>query len=229
MNGNFFIKKLSCPVCEISFQTTKLKENKKVNIIKKDTDMCTYFSGENPYFYEINVCPFCGFSFSDKFKQKLNSAQINNFTEVFSQQWKQHDYGGQRDANQAIQTYKIALLSGKTIGLKASALASICLRICWLYRLLENREEEKRFMKFAVEFFEKAYEEEELNNDDENINPAVLVYLLGELNYRLDNYEQTVRWFNIAISKYSKDPDVKKHMTDMIRDRWLEIKDKVIK
>ncbi|WP_217267363.1 DUF2225 domain-containing protein [Thermanaeromonas sp. C210] len=32
--------------------------------IKRDSDLCAYFKGENPYFYEVAVYPHCGYAFT---------------------------------------------------------------------------------------------------------------------------------------------------------------------
>lgn len=226
MDENLFLKNVDCPMCGKPFKTTKVRDS-KIRLIKRDTDLFRQYEGPNPYLYEINVCPECGFSYYDTFKQTLGDNQIERFIQTISQQWTKKDFCGERTAEQAIETYKLALLSSRIIGLKDSVLAGICLRICWLNRMIGNNDEEKKFMKGAVEFFEKAYDKEDLNAS-EGLGPEMVVYLLGELNYRLGSNPDAVRWFNIALSKYNNDPAVKKHTIDMIRDRWIEIKPQVV-
>lgn len=226
MNDELYIKSVKCLACTSVFKTTKVKDS-KVRLLKRDTDFFRYYEGANPYFYEINVCPSCGFAFSDNLKHELNEKQLEKFISAVSHNWRNQDYGDQRDLNQAIETYKLAYLSGQVIGLKASVMAGICLRICWLYRLMENPEEEKRFINGAVGYFTNAYDSEDMTGN-EGMTPEMLVYLLGELNFRLGNGSEAAKWFNIALSKYGRDPSVKKQTIDMVRDRWLEIKDQVV-
>lgn len=212
----------TCPICFIDFKTKRIHE-KKIKVISTDTDFCKYFNGPNPYLYEINVCPNCGFSFTDNINKKISNANMDNFIKVFAPQWSKIDYTGERTVIQAIETYKLAIVCGKIIEMKPSYLAKICLKICWLNRLIENEKEEKRFMKGAVEYFEKAYEVEDFSRSG-SMEPELVVFLLGELNYRIGNNEETKKWFNIGISKYSKSVSVKKHVIETMRDRWLEIK-----
>ena len=45
-----------------------------------------------------------------------------------------------------------------------------------------------------------------------------LAYLIGELNRRLGNKEDALKWFNVVIS----DPDLKfnKGLENLVRDQW---------
>ena len=225
MNENFYSKKLICPICKSHFQTTKIK-SEKVKIERKDTDLFRYFKSENPYFYEINVCPSCGFSYSDNFNQELDTAAIGKFLKTVSLQWKKQDYTGKRNVTQAIETYKLALLTAQTIDLNENIIASILLRISWLNRLIGNSNEEKRFMKGAVDFFEKTYSTSMLHSD-KSMSSEMMVYLLGELNYRLGQYDESIKWFNIGITKYARSPYAKKQTIDMMRNRWMDIKEEM--
>lgn len=227
MDVIYYNHSCTCPVCEINFNTKKIHE-KKINVLKKDTDFCKYFEGPNPYFYEINVCPNCGFSFSDNLTKKLTPTNIDNFVKVFAPQWNRIDYTGERDINKAIETFKLAIICGQLIEMKPSSLAKIALKICWLYRINQDKKQELKFAKGAVELFEKAFETEDFNRSD-SMGPEAIVYMLGELNYRIGNFEETKKWFNIGLSKYGKSTSAKKQIIDAMRDRWLEIKAEVSK
>jgi uncharacterized protein (DUF2225 family) len=222
MSERLYNKNVVCPICQNKFETAKVR-HEWIRVLKRDTDLQEYFKEENPYFYEINVCPGCGFSFSDNFNEKLSDAQIDRFKKAVSNQWKKADYGGERDANEGIEVYKLALLSAQVLGLKNSTIAGILLRICWLNRILGNHAEEKRFMGGAAEFYEKAYEMEDADTG-ESLRPEIILYLLGELNYRLGKNPEAVKWFSSAISKCNSDPSVKPRTVNMIRDRWMDIK-----
>lgn len=220
-----YAKKIKCPVCGSTFEATKLKAS-KLRAVKKDTDMFRYYNGENPYFYEINVCPKCGFAFSDNFKENLNEFHIERFKKLITSHWEMKNYGGKRDVEKGLETYKLALLSAQVMELKSSIIAGILLHICWLNRLMNNSEEEQRFMKGAIESYKKAFEVEDLEGG-KSISPEIVIYLLGELNYRIGNFAESAKWFNLAISKYGNNPAVKKQTINMIRDRWMDIREEM--
>jgi len=225
MDEIFYNHNCTCPICAIDFKTKRIHEN-KIIILKLDSDYCEYFQGPNPYFYEINVCPNCGFSFTDNLNKKLSANNIDNFIKVFASQSNRINYTGERNLVQAIETYKLGIICGQIIEMKPSYLAKICLKICWLYRINQDIKEELKFIKGAVDFFEKAYETEDFNRSD-SMEPEMIVYLLGDLNYRYGNYEETKKWFNIGISKYGNSAVAKKQIIQKMRDRWFEIKTEV--
>lgn len=225
MDDKYYNKAVICPVCNNHFKSIKVKQS-MLHLIKRDTDLCMHYEGVNPYYYEINVCPECGFSFSDHFDKELSDGEKGRFLNTITAHWKKQNLCGQRSFEQAVEAFKMALLCGQVIKLKESNLAGICLRLCWLYREKGIVEEEKRFMKAAAEFYEKAYEIGD-PSDGKDTRPEIIVYLLGELNFRLGEFKEAVKWFNLGISKYSRSPEVKKQTADMIRDRWLEIKDRI--
>ena len=225
MNPDLYLRTTTCPLCSNEFKTVKVKHD-GIRLLRRDSDLCEYYKKENPYFYEINVCPKCGFSFSDRFKDGLTDTQKEKFIKTISLHWKKTDYCGERTIEEAIEAFKLALLSGQTIGIKNSTLAGLCLRISWLYRLLHNKEEEERFMKSSIKAYEKAYELEDTNRGGD-ISPEIMLYLLGELNFRIGNISDSSKWFSYAIAKCNSDSLINPQIDKMIRDRWIEIKDEI--
>ena len=68
-----------------------------------------------------------------------------------------------KDIDQAIETYKMAITSSEITGEKSSKLAGLCLRLSWLFRIKEDREEELRFMRWSTELYGKAYQWEDFD------------------------------------------------------------------
>ncbi len=58
-----------------------------------------------------------------------------------------------------------------------------------------NHNDEKRFLRFALQAYIRVYEVEgvELNN-------AKLMYLIGELNRRIGEWNDAVRWFSRVVN-----------------------------
>ena len=83
------------------------------------------------------------------------------------------------------------------INLPDSTKAMISLKIAWMNRLLDNSTQETLFLKQALEGFNDAYINEifpiyGLQRDS-------LMYLLGELNRKLGNYQNALLWFSKTI------------------------------
>ncbi len=219
------VKGIVCPLCQTKFNTTKVKTT-KLRMTDRDTDFCTYYKDINPYFYEINVCPECGFAFSDSYTHSIMDEKADQFKKEISSKWIRRDFGGVRDMDQAIETFKMAITSGEITGAKHSRLAGLCLRLCWLYRMKGDKDEELRFMRWSVKLYEKAYQLEDFSGE-KSMDIGTVLYLLGELNYRLGEYESASKWFNIAITKLTNAPEVSASKMAMIRDRWQDIREDI--
>jgi uncharacterized protein (DUF2225 family) len=227
MNEALYNKAYTCPVCGNHFNSSKVK-SEYAKVERADTDLFKYYAGNNPYLYEIKVCPGCGFSFAENFHKEVSPVHKKSFLEKVSMNWNKHDYCGERDIEQAIETFKLALLSGQMVEMKSSVLGGICHRIACLYRMCGNSTEEDRFLSGAVQFYTQAYSVEDFQGAD-SVKPEIIVYLLGELSFRIKDYRQSARWFELAITKYCRDPQIKKGVENMIRSRWMDVKDEIVK
>ncbi|KPU43320.1 hypothetical protein OXPF_27610 [Oxobacter pfennigii] len=222
MSQYLYKKEFTCPVCENKFQSSVVR-NSMVRLAKRDTDLFRYYKNINPYYYEIKVCPRCGFAFSEHSTLGLDYEVKKNFYNSVSKHWNSVDYCGERSLKEAIATFKLALLAAQITNEKLSVRGNYCLRLCWLNRLDENHEEEMRFMKSAFSAFEESYQTED-NKGIKVMKPEVMLYMLGELSFRLQNYADTKKWFSIALGECTKNPFIDAKIKDIIRDRWMDIK-----
>ena len=111
--------------------------------------------------------------------------------------WKPREYPDILDEKLAIERYKLALLNAVLIDLPDSTKGMISLKIAWMNRLLDNSTQETLFLRQALEGFNNAYINEifpiyGLQRDS-------LMYLLGELNRKLGNYQDALLWFSKTI------------------------------
>lgn len=225
VNEYLYNKEFICPICNNQFKSSVVRLS-MLRLEKKDSDLCKYFKNENPYFYEIKICPNCGFSFSDHSKTNLNDEIKRNFYQMVTKQWDSRDYCGQRSIQEAIITFKLALLTAEIINESLAVKGNYCLKLCWLNRIAGNKDEELRFMRSAVSAFEKSYSTEDIKEAG-IVQPDVLIYILGELNFRLKNYKDARKWFGIAIGLCSRNPLMDNKSKNLIRDRWMDIKQEV--
>ena len=211
--------KVKCPCCESEFETSRVRPSFK-KVIRTDTDFCAYFKDVNPDYYVVRVCPYCGFSFTENFSPQLSVKQKRAYLDRIGSKWQGgRDYSGERDAAMAMETYKLALLSAQAVGEKDRVVAALLHHIAWLHRYEGREEEERRFLQYALEAYIRVYETEQ-----ETISSARLLYLIGELNRRLGNYHEAVRWFSRVVN----DPAIMDAaMIRAAREQWQAIREQM--
>ncbi|WP_276354014.1 DUF2225 domain-containing protein [Cohnella caldifontis] len=185
--------KVTCACCETEFKTSRVRPSLK-RAVRSDSDFCSYFKSVNPDYYVVRVCPFCGFASTENFADQMNGKQKAAYYEKIGNHWIAKDYGGERTEQEAMECYKLALLTAQAVDENIRVIAGILHHIAWLYRYQQNTTQENRFLAFALDAYVKVFEQE---RDGSN---ARLMYLIGELNRRLGNYNDAVRWFSRVIN-----------------------------
>jgi uncharacterized protein len=216
MEDALYDKTIPCAYCNTSFHTKRVKIS-RIKAVKRDSDFCTYFAGDNPMYYEYNICPHCGFAFTDSFSpvRGLKRAQLK---EQYLDKIVVPDACGLRNLEDAIKGYKLSLLCASIVDEKTFIKANICLRIAWFNRYKGDLTEENRFMQHAAEMYEQIYQTESL--DQVPMEEPKLLYLIAELHARLGHYNLTRSWFSYLLMAEQIDAKWK----SMARDRWFEIK-----
>jgi len=186
--------KAKCIHCEYEFQTSRVRPSFK-KATGTDTDFYVKYKDINPEYYVVRVCPFCGFSTTENFSDKLPPAKKSEFELRVRVNWTFRDYGGQRSWADALHAYKLALLCAQIKEEKDRVIAGLLHHIAWLFREKGDTAQERRFLEYALESYIKVYETEGMD-----INNARLMYLIGELNRRLGNYHEAVKWFSRVIN-----------------------------
>ncbi|WP_102346599.1 DUF2225 domain-containing protein [Bacillus sp. Marseille-P3661] len=216
-------RSIKCLLCEFTFKTKKVRSKFK-RAGELDTDFFTDYLQEdaNPLLYYINVCPSCGYAFSDEASTYFLPGVKEKLFDNITRRWRgQSHYGDVRSNKTAIDSYKLAILSGSLKNEKPLAMAGILLRLSWIYRIEQNLDQEKRFLRHAVEAFEKSYYEGDLKNS--KLSTIRLLYLMGELYRKLDNPNKAIVYFSKVISL--KNQTKEKKFVEMAHDRWFQIRE----
>lgn len=196
ITNHLFDKQVICPVCDSHFKTKTVK-SKSPRVVSKDSDFFVRYSVANPYFYDVWICNSCGYAAMKSDFEKLKSHKKDLVLSNVTPKWKPREYPDILDEKLAIERYKLALLNAVLINLPDSTKAMISLKIAWMNRLLDNRDQENLFLKQALDGFNDAYMKEifpiyGLQRDS-------LMYLLGELNRRLGNDQDALLWYSRTI------------------------------
>jgi uncharacterized protein (DUF2225 family) len=214
-----FTVKINCTYCEVEFQTSRVRPSFKKSI-KTDADFGVHFKDINPDYYVVRVCPFCGLATTENSTETISKDQKRAFEEKVKQNWSMKDYSGERTWEEAMQTYKLALVCAQAKGEKERIIAGILHHIAWLYREKEDVEQETRFLRFALNAYIQVYETE-----GASLNNARLMYLIGELHRRLGEYNEAVKWFARVVND-KKIMDAS--MIKASRDQWQTTREDMI-
>jgi len=214
---SFYEKKLTCIYCTKPFNSLRVRSRFAIPY-QIDSDFCPHYrvGNYNPHFYYVNVCPECGFAFSEEFSDQFPKGTKEIIRVQITGHWTKRDFGQVRDIHQAIEAYKLAILAGSLKKEKNAVLAGLCLRLAWLYRTENNSEQEKRFMSMAL----KAYEESYVHSDfaGTSMTELKVLFMIGELSRRLGQYPKAVSYFSKIIQHKNADDELK--MVNMAREQW---------
>lgn len=210
-------KQVTCPLCSMTYTTKRLR-TRFVRIKEIESDFFTHYKEPefNPNFYEVSVCPQCGFAFSDAFSKSFSEAAKAKYKASIFPNWNPRDFSGERTLEEAIETQKLALISSTTKEEKNIVIAGICLRLAWFYRMKQDTTQEKRFIKLALNKYKDAY----LASDhlQTSMSEMRLLYLIGELNRRVGNKEEAVKNFSLVIQH--KNRSLEQKIVEMAREQW---------
>ncbi len=208
---NLFFKEITCPVCNNKFKTLAVKVDAP-RIKSRDSDLFIRYSNENPYFYEVWVCPSCGYSALKVDFEKIRRYQIELVKDKITSKWVNREYPIPFNEKVAIERYKLALLNAVVIESKESTKAMICLKIAWMYRLLSDDDNEKNYLNQALLSFNDTYINEKL--PVYGLDKFSIMFLIGEINRRIGEEEKAFRWFSEVITSIGSPQKVK----EMARD-----------
>ncbi|ATD56182.1 hypothetical protein BTM21_09190 [Clostridium chauvoei] len=218
--NHIFLKKVHCPVCENTFGTPAVKVNSP-RILSKDSDFFVRYYIINPYFYEVWVCPYCGYSAMKVDFPKIRNYQIELVKEKVLSKWKNREYGDIFTPEIAIERYKLALLNAMVMESRNSTKAMICLKIAWMYRLLEDSNNENTFLNQALIGFTEAFSTEGFPLY--GLDRFSTMFLLGELCRRLRKDSDALLWFSKVITSRGASNKIK----EMARDGRDKIKEAI--
>jgi len=214
MNNSLYSKKVICPICGKQFSSMKAKVN-SCKIEKKDEDFCTHYVDLNPMYYEVFVCPYCGYAAPENSFEELTEKEAGLLREAFSGREVGRSFCAQRSLDDAIASYKLAIYTAELRKANASVLAGLCLKLAWLFRFKGDKQEEL-FLDYSLRNYLEAYNKEPFPIG--NLNEISLMYLLGELSRRLGKLNEAITWFGKAAAspERKENPMIEK----LAREQW---------
>lgn len=217
MNDALFVTTIECPICLNKINIIKIKTS-NLRVISRDSDFLTYYKDVNPLFYDVYVCNYCGYSAQhDKFEH-LTIKEEKKIQKFFSNvNWKQREPAKERDINDALDSFKLAIITLQARDAKASDFAKICLRIGWLYRLKKDTNKEKMFLEHAAVYYEEAYNKERFPID--KLDEVTCIYIIAEIYRRIEKTDKSIKWYETLV----RNPKAKSNKT-LFETSWEMIR-----
>ncbi|WP_445492345.1 DUF2225 domain-containing protein [Niallia sp. 03133] len=213
-------KKCTCPLCNTSFTTKKIRL-RFIKMTNLDTDFFPTYADHNPLLYYINVCPDCGFSFHEKTSSSLSLNEKMLLIEKVCSRWIPRSFGSIRTVKDALITYKLAAYCALLRKERHIIIAGMYIRIAWLYRSQKKRKQEKRFMKLALKEYEASYMTGDFKGT--KVTELQTMYLIGELFRRMGQINEATKYFSRVIEKQSKTTET--NIIQLAKDGWHKIRE----
>ncbi len=122
------------------------------------------------------------------------------------------------DLKTALSRHLLACETYHLVGASPLRRARLAHRIAWFYRIGHNAEEERRFLSEALDFYLTAYHFEDLA--DAKLSDLEILYLLGELSFRLGREADAVTIFDHLVRDSRLES--KESFRRMVHRRWYE-------
>ncbi|WP_058486433.1 DUF2225 domain-containing protein [Defluviitalea phaphyphila] len=213
-------KNVECPVCGNKFKAIEVKQKAYV-VDYRDSDFCVHYKNINPLLYDVWICQLCGYASLKRTFSDMSFKRAELIKKYITTKWVAKESEKVIDYESAIKRFKLALISAQISKAKASEIASICLKIAWIYRFMDNVENEKQFLQYAIDKYTEAYLQESF--PVENLDKTTAEYLIGELNRRVGNLEEAVTWFNKVMS----DRTASERIMKLCREQWNIVREKL--
>lgn len=209
-------RNITCVVCDKHFTSVAVITS-KLKLLSTDTDFKPLYEPLNPLFYEIVICPHCGYaSMASTFKQ-IRETAFDAVKKEITPNYTHKHYPKILDVDNAIERFQLALYSSVIKKAKSSEMAYTCLKLGWLCREAGHADDEKMYLTEAAKGFAIAFESENLPLF--GMDSPTLQFLLGELNRRIGNREEALRFLSRVV--------VEKGINPRLKDRAMDMRDQL--
>ena len=218
--SQFYEKEITCPICLTKFNVIIVKANKCIPI-GKDEDFRQIYQDVTPFFYDIWSCPSCHYSAPKNIFHTVKPAETVAIAEVLAKSKLKINPLGERESEDALICYKLALLCMSYRKIPASSIAGILQKTAWIYRLQKNEALEQEYMNKAIKYYEEAYSTERFPIG--GMSEIRLGYIIGELHRRTKHYPEAIQYFSKLVHHplANSEPAILK----MARDQWAKAKE----
>jgi uncharacterized protein (DUF2225 family) len=220
-----WLKQVECPLCYEEFTTENIWQN-RVSVVKEYPDLGKKYAGANPLFYSVWVCPNCyyaDFRGDEYFDTgKINDEEFEDNYDLLDFVAKDCDFKEPRTFSLAVASYKLAIVVAKYKKSSLARIGTFNLRLAWLYRTLKKTEQDKKYVKYALDYYLKAFTTED-QPDFGALSTGGIYYLLGELHRQMGDLRSAVNFFQKVVN--DKNLGTEPKYIRLARFQWESLKD----
>jgi hypothetical protein len=210
----FFSDTATCPVSGTSFEFLRVRTS-AVRPASRDSDFRVVYSSHDPTRYSVIVCPKCGYAaYLDDFAALDEEERVALVgAQADRDSLGPRRFRGPRDLKEAAQALDLALLSYEHRKANERRRAVLLHRRAWIERERSELDTERDYLNQAREAYKRAFERDSTISDETAMRAA---YIIGDLNLRLDDVPEAVRWLETA----TRFPDAKNKSSGLTRMAW---------
>jgi CRP-like cAMP-binding protein len=212
-------KQIVCPVSGTRFTVLTVRPE-ATKLQTRESDFHEIYSGPSPLWYLVHVCPECFFAaYPDEFANvpPTEVAALKEQTSARQRLVEGRELAGQRTAEDAVIALRLAVDSYLQRGTNPQRTGGLYHRLAWLSRELGDTQNEQRYLAESLKQYQIAME---TARPTEPTAELMMLYTLGELNIRLGNPAEGVRFLHQAsqLPAFKLQPEIQR----LTRDRWSE-------
>jgi uncharacterized protein (DUF2225 family) len=222
MASVFYEQEKKCPVCDTKFKVTRVRSS-ACFVTERDTDFFIRYRDVNPVHYSIWVCPNCNYASTEKnFPEPLRPVEMERLKKGLPLlKQEEPDFSSERSLQVALRATELAIRTAQLRQSGFGFMASLFLRAAWVSREMGNAALEKEYLRKALDLYKSSYEKEGFGPT--RLSDVRLMYLIGELNRRLGQYEEAIQWFSRVVmhKDIHKEPEIQR----TARMQWEQAKE----
>ena len=218
INEVTYEKEFKCDVCRNKFKSRVMRLGRMQHVAIDYDLRPIYKEPIHPIFYDIHICPNCGYAAITQMFSHLNSVEIKLVQDNITPKFKYVEYPAQLDVKMAIERYKFTLLNAVIRNAKDSEKAYLCMRIAWLYRSIKDKKNELAFIAHAYKGFCSSiqYEHFPVFGMDENV-----------VSFVAASYAKTLGFLDDAL-KLLTPVVVSQRINTRLKDRAQDLKHEIM-